>query len=1148
MKRLTRVLRSRWLWSGIGALLIAVLVWLFGPLLAALESLWPRLAIMLALALVWAGGNLLLDQRARRRDATLAAGVAPDASAMAEEASELQGKLRQALDLLRRASGTRGYLYEQPWYVIIGPPGAGKTTALLNAGLQFPLADALGSPTVGGAGGTRLCDWWFTDQAVLIDTAGRYTTQDSDATVDRAGWEAFLDLLRRARPRQPLNGVIVALAIPDLMGDEAVARDHARAVRTRIRELNQRLGVRLPVYALFTKADRLAGFTEFFEDLNRDRREQVWGMTFPLPAKGAVEMPAQAFGTEWKLLVQRLDERLLSRLQAERSPERRALCVGFPVQVASLAEPLGRFLADAFGGSRLDPAPLLRGAYLTSGTQEGTPLDRLAGTLARSFGVDRARLASLRPQAGRSYFLGRLLRDVIFGEAMLVAANPERRRRGRMIYAGAAAACVLGAFGGSGLLLAAAGQGAAEADRASTALAAYERDAGAAHLDSVANGDLSVVAPLLDQARALPFGPDDPAKAGLMPGLDQTAKLRTGAAAVYRRALERILLPRLLWQLEAQMRAAIARPRELYEATHAYLMLVGAGPLRPAALREWMQGNWLRTYPGATSAPLRDALARHFDALQSGPLPAVESDAALVADTRRALSRVSLADRVYATAQSAAPRQPNWVPAEALGPGSTSLFTRTSGLPLTDGIPGWLTPAGLHRGLLPTLPSALRTAAQDSWVLGAGGEAVLDQTGLLHLEGEVMRIYEADYVRTWDAMLADLQLQPPRTGDQARHDLYLLGSPQSPLRDLLVSITRQLRPSEPPPPPAANAAVHAGSAAPQPTEAPGRAIDLHYRALQAVLGDGKGPAPLDTILRLIADLQSQLIRATTPGAAPAPLAEADAAASLRAEAERQPEPLHRWLVSLGQTGSALRGGGLRQQAMASLNASSGPGPMCRQIAARFPFNPASSADAPLEDFAQLFGAGGRWDQWFNGVRPFVDTSGATWRPQGQDGTAPPLSAADVAALQQAQRVRDMLFAGGARPQAVFDLMPVAADPGTKQATLDLDGTVISYAQGAARSTRLMWPGPTGMANARLTFDPPSTTGPSSIEAHGAWALFRLLQQARVTQAGPGEVYRVAFQLGDRSVTYELRAASAQNPFAPGTAGLGALRRLTCPAL
>ena len=128
----------------------------------------------------------------------------------------MREKLTTALALLKKASGSRGYLYEQPWYAIIGPPGAGKTTALLNAGLSFPLAAEMGQSAVAGVGGTRMCDWWFTESAVLIDTAGRYTTQDSDAAVDKAGWQAFLGLLKRTRARQPLNGVLVAIALSDI--------------------------------------------------------------------------------------------------------------------------------------------------------------------------------------------------------------------------------------------------------------------------------------------------------------------------------------------------------------------------------------------------------------------------------------------------------------------------------------------------------------------------------------------------------------------------------------------------------------------------------------------------------------------------------------------------------------------------------------------------------------------------------------------------------------------------------------------------------------------------------------------------------------------------------------------------------------------
>ena len=72
---------------------------------------------------------------------------------------------------------------------------------------------AVGSSADAGAGvgGTRFCDWWLTERAVLIDTAGRYTTQDSDAEADKAGWERFLDLLKKNRPQQPLNGVLVVV-------------------------------------------------------------------------------------------------------------------------------------------------------------------------------------------------------------------------------------------------------------------------------------------------------------------------------------------------------------------------------------------------------------------------------------------------------------------------------------------------------------------------------------------------------------------------------------------------------------------------------------------------------------------------------------------------------------------------------------------------------------------------------------------------------------------------------------------------------------------------------------------------------------------------------------------------------------------------
>ena len=320
---------------------------------------------------------------------------------------------------------------------------------------------------------------------MLIDTAGRYTTQDSDAAVDRAGWQGFLDLLRKTRPRQPINGVIVVLSLVDLATAEPAERAaHARSVRLRINEITERLQLRVPVYVVFSKADRLHGFDAHFEDLDTDGRAQVWGTTFPLDAG------VNAFQGEFRLLLRRLEESLVERLQAERAAERRALIGGFPLQVASLDQPLTEFLTQAFAGSRLDPPPLLRGVYFTSATQEGTPIDRLTGMLAHTFGVDRKKLPSLRPVSGRSYFVTRMLREVILGEALLVTAKPGRIRRRRILRIAGFATVGLATLL-IGVLLWRADTGSRIAvEQASEQLAAYRQRLAGVTLDPVADDAL----------------------------------------------------------------------------------------------------------------------------------------------------------------------------------------------------------------------------------------------------------------------------------------------------------------------------------------------------------------------------------------------------------------------------------------------------------------------------------------------------------------------------------------------------------------------------------------------------------------------------------------------------------------------------------
>ena len=451
-------LTARWFLSLLGTIALALLVWFLGPLLGFAGSVpldpesrrWWVIGTLFVLWALWQIGAWLL---ARRRNARLVEQLAagpPDPAnlASAEEVATLQRRFDEALTLLKGSEGNKGlgghWVYQLPWYLMIGPPGCGKTTALVNSGLKFPLAERLGQGPIGGVGGTRNCDWWFTDQAVLLDTAGRYVTQDSHAQVDSAAWTGFLGLLKKHRPRRPINGVLLAISLADLMQWSPAERDaHAQAIRARVQELYGTFRLRFPIYVLLMKADLVAGFMEFFADLGKEGGEQVWGMTFPFAAAADAAPALAGFGTEQGALLQRLDQQLLGRMQAERDPRRRGLIFSFPRQFGSLGETIGQFLNDCLDATRYEARPLVRGVYFTSGTQTGTPIDRVLSRIAANFGLGRQGLDAFRGTA-KSFFVTRLLREVIFPEAALAGLDPRLEQRRRWLK--------WGAYAGAGLL------------------------------------------------------------------------------------------------------------------------------------------------------------------------------------------------------------------------------------------------------------------------------------------------------------------------------------------------------------------------------------------------------------------------------------------------------------------------------------------------------------------------------------------------------------------------------------------------------------------------------------------------------------------------------------------------------------------------
>ena len=612
---------GRWLAGGGAWLALSATVWIAGDALVVggarpLDAPLARLAFVAAAAVLWLGWELWRAQKAIRANQRLLDGLlrgggdGDSAGRAAHELSLLRQRFEEALRVLRKArfrgpGGERQTVAQLPWYMFIGAPGSGKTTALLNAGLRFPLGDPRGD-ALQGVGGTRNCDWWFTSEAVLLDTAGRYTTHDSDRDADASAWLGFLDLLKSFRPRQPLNGVLVTLSMSDLAhwNDEELQR-YARHVRERVAELRQRLAVRLPIYVLVTKVDLLAGFNEFFSGFDAGQRSQVWGVTFD-----ATEVPAARpaavvrFGEEFARLERRLYAMLPARLHEERDLQRRASIYRFPQQFRISGPLIDRFLDAAFGGGGAEP--FVRGVYFTSGTQEGSPIDRVLGTLARTFNLER-KVQPPAPGTGKSFFLRHLLREVILAEAGLAGVDPRLERRRRLAFAAAFAALSVGTLLVAALWSASYLRGRDQVVAARASTAAVKDDL--SRQVEFRPGDEARLITLLGRLRALQASVE-PAAGFLDVGFGQGDKLGGQAARVYRNALRESLLPHAVSSLEGALRVSPSP-----DALDTYLALYGERNGSESAVARTLAGLWRLPSSG------NEALTQHLRAaLEERPL------------------------------------------------------------------------------------------------------------------------------------------------------------------------------------------------------------------------------------------------------------------------------------------------------------------------------------------------------------------------------------------------------------------------------------------------------------------------------------------------------------------------------------------------
>ena len=1138
------------------------LIWLVGPIvsigeLRPLDNTWVQAALSMLIFLLIFAPLAWRWWKIREAEHALKVGLSNHEEHSQVQSAKLQEIFNQAVNTLKKHQSRKAWyqnkagLYELPWYVIIGPPGSGKTTALKNAGLRFPLQNEMGDDAIKGVGGTRNCDWWFTDQAVLIDTAGRFTTQDSDRNTDAAGWNSFLGLLKKHRPKQPVNGVLLTLSIQDLLDTEPKRKETAAKISLRMQEMIRALGMCPPVYVLITKLDLLSGFKETFGRLSETERSQAWGINFEHPNTLNITLN-ETLPNALSSMIERLSDQLNDRLVREEMENRRTRQFEFPLALAQLKPFIEGMLAQALqSGNSFEQPVTLRGLYLTSGTQDGTVFDRIASAMASNSVPE-----NMNKGPGKSFFIRDFLAQVVFEEKHLAAYVKKEAVFEKSLYVGALF-CATVLF--SSLCL---GWWMSHDNNSNAVDQTLERSQlvakQASALPTDAHAPLQTLFQTLSALRSVAQPSPDNLTYHL--GMNQDEKLQQAEQVAYRNALGNTLMPRVAKRLEERLRAAVNQDMELaYESLKAYVMIHTPAHFDASSLSTWVVYDWQQNLLSGYDPELRDAASEHLAAAialgSPDQLPA--KDEKLIETARQIIGAQALDERLYKRMvrffKPNASGDFNLI--NTVGVSAASIFTRPSGQSLNQGVDALYTRNAYMAYFLAQLPGeASRLADEASWVMGETGTAnsvsAQSTQGLLRRARE---LYIRDYIRTWDNYLKDVQIQRPAQFEQAVDLARILASPQSPLKKFLEGVSSNTRLAaslnkvgdkaqaaanqktnqtlSP------NVALLAGADfKPVDFEAPlEQQVDEYFSNINDLF-DGNPPAYAQ-VSTLLNDLYAQLAAiasAKKSKSAPPPPSAID---SLQVNAGVLPEPVRAIVGQLAGQGSAQG----RVAERANLSADLRPlQEVCRRtVSNRYPIHAGSGLDVLNDDFARFFGPGGLMDQFFAArLASVVDTGNANWKLKPlSDSSEAPLNPALVQ-FQRAARIRDVFFSGNkSNPSFDVEMRLINSSHPNDVFYLETNGELKMFSKQFQPSQRIKWGGESPSATLRVR---------ASEGAHktynGPWALFRLFDSAKIQNTERPEKFKASFTLEGKQFDFEVMANSAFNPLR-----LNELRQFRCPS-
>lgn len=1204
--------------------------------------------------LVWGVRRWLAHRAAHRLEQGIEGGPAPGKGKGKDDEAEVQAvreRMQEAIKTIKTSklgelTGSAA-LYELPWYMVIGNPAAGKSTAVVQSGLKFPFANASGTAdnVIQGIGGTRNCDWFFTNEGILIDTAGRYSVHDED----RKEWLSFLGMLKKNRAKAPINGILIAASVAELAQakPDAVIR-LAKSLRQRVQELTETLEVFAPVYVVFTKADLISGFVEFFEDRDPQERQKAWGATLPYKPDERADAVGQ-FDQHFDELHEGLKQLALAHMSLHRGKTLPPAVLAFPLEFAATKPALRSFIATLFEDNPYQYRPVFRGFYFTSAVQQGEASSRAREQVAHEFALaPRPEHTTAMVVAEHGFFLKDLFSRVVFADRNLVRQHASRAKQQlRVATFGAGALCLalmLGAWTWSYMGNRQLVEG-VRADLDAAVRMQAERTDLASRIEAI-----ELLQSRIEQLQAWREARPWSVSLGLYQGTALERKLREE----YFQGVRRVMLEPVAQAIEgylgevnqhAAQLQSMARPPEsgaasatapaapasaaagstvvasrfveasatnsedAYKALKTYLMLAERQRMESSHLTDQITRFWRSWLDNNRGNMTRERLLRSAETMISFSManlsdpafPVIDNNFGLVDRTRENLRRVvrgmPAIERVYADVKVRASTR--------YAPMTVSRIVGDKGKDTVAGsqvVAGAFTREAWDGYIEQAFKEAANNELQSAdWVLKTSARDDLSLQGSPdQIRKTLTDLYKAEYVREWQRFMQGIAVADFADFDAAVAHMNRLGDPSdSPIRRVMTTLFDQTSWDNPsmlnerlaktqrgfvewvkqsvfrmsPSPVNVKVDVNAPSG-----EIPMGPVGREFAALSRIMlaRDNNNPSLMDGYLQSVGKIRTKFNQIKNQGD-PGPAARAMMASTLDSGASELAEALRyvdeQMLTGLSDTAKAALRPLLVRPLMQAFAVVVPPTetelnrlwqaqviqPFQATLAGKYPFELSSKVEAAPQEVAKVFGPTGAIAKFANeSIGPLATRRGETitartWadmgvrmRPEFTAGFATwvmPLEGAAGGAPTPA---------APASTQATFQLMPTGA-PGFVEYTVEIDGQVLRYRNGAAQWANFAWPNAGAVQGARIYG---RTLDGSTVELFnqpGAFGFERLIDAAKVRKLSDG-VRELSWGVGLQTITLHYRAITSPGSAAAttgtngGGGGTSGLRGLALPAL